>query len=715
LLWIVVGKKTDEGCLSHAGLSCLCICHRRPLVRKSLKHSGKMSSTATETDHEIGKQLQYRDQSELLDAIDELSRRGLRNYVSLPQIIVCGDQSSGKSSVLEAISHVRFPTNGTLCTTFATELVVRRSPSNGASVCILPGASRSHNQEAITKLQSFPSGNDVRSEPTNLSSLVEAATQAMKDASKSTGNPFFDDTLRIQLCKPDWPPITIVDLPGLIHAENQDQTQDDVKLVRDLVNRYMENPRSIILAIVSAENDAALQIVLSLAKVADPDRKRTMGIITKPDTLEFKGPESMNSFLKLARNESESHQFKLGWHVLKNRDPRSLDLSAAERDAAEISFFSKPPWSSFDDQNCLGIDKLRLRLSRVLHERIASSLPDIIEEIRTETAKAEADLQKLGTDRSSRKSKEAYLIGVAQHFQMLAQSAVDGTWSDQFDPFFKNPYGADGYGKRLRAVVQNLNDQFSDLMHSRGRQWTLDVKEKEVTRKLFPMKFSAGTSPDKTSQTPFSVYPGIDQFTASENITREEFMLKIKHLSSATRGRELSGAFNHNTIGELFREQSQRWTKLAEHHVETVWNAVRFFLEAAFEALADPRTLNAIMIDIVDPMMADKKNQARQKLEEILVPHTKLHPISYNSKLLKSVHDAKYKRELERIQQEAALLIQASKSRTLSEDDLASIVQQSTNHVQDGFGDKFGSSDILDYTDAYYEVRIIHSSFIYCY
>ncbi|EPE32891.1 dynamin GTPase, putative [Glarea lozoyensis ATCC 20868] len=413
----------------------------------------------------------------------------------------------------------------------------------------------------------------------------------------------------------------------------------------------------------------------------------------------------MNSFLKLARNESESHQFKLGWHVLKNRDPRSLALSTVERDAAEMSFFSKPPWSSFDDQSCLGIDKLRLRLSRVLHERIASSLPDIIEEIRTETAKSEAELQKLGTDRSSRKSKETYLVGVAQHFQMLAQSAVDGTWSDHFDPFFQNPYGEDGYRKRLRAVVQNLNDQFSDLMYSRGRRWIL-AAEGEVTGRPFAMNSSVNTSPNKTNQTPFNVYPGIDQFAASEKITREEFMLKIEHLSSATRGRELSGAFNHNTIGELFREQSQRWTKLAEHHVETVWNAVKFFLEAAFEALADPRTLNAIMIDIVDPMMADKRIQARKKLEEILVPHTKLHPISYNSKLLKSVHDAKFKRELERIQQEASLLIQASKSRNLSEEDLESIVQDSANYTQDDLGDKFGSSDILDYTNAYYEISL---------
>jgi hypothetical protein len=237
----------------------------------------------------IGKQLRHQDQSELLNAIDELALRGLQKYVSLPQVIVCGDQSSGKSSVLEAISQIRFPTKDNLCTTFATELLIRRTPSNGAPVSIIPGASC--NGEVKAKLKKF-STEHPRGEPEDLGALIDAAKQYMKDASEATGNPFFDHTLRVQLCKPEWPPITIVDLPGLIHTENHDQTQNDVKLVRELVKKYMNNPRSIILAIVSAQSDAALQIVLALAKDADPERKRTMGIITKPDTLELRGPKA---------------------------------------------------------------------------------------------------------------------------------------------------------------------------------------------------------------------------------------------------------------------------------------------------------------------------------------------------------------------------------------------------------------------------------------
>lgn len=86
-------------------------------------------------------------QSELLDKIDELRGIGVGGLVELPQLIVCGSQSSGKSSVLEAISRVRFPTKGTICTRFATEVILRRKPQTRVKVSIEPGDSRTDEQE----------------------------------------------------------------------------------------------------------------------------------------------------------------------------------------------------------------------------------------------------------------------------------------------------------------------------------------------------------------------------------------------------------------------------------------------------------------------------------------------------------------------------------------------------------------------------------------
>src|SRR3954470_20979350 len=82
------------------------------------------------------------DHRNLLDIIDSLRAQGVSRYVDLPEIIVCGDQSAGKSSVLEAISCMPFPTKDGLCTRFATELVLRRGREVNTKLSITPGESR---------------------------------------------------------------------------------------------------------------------------------------------------------------------------------------------------------------------------------------------------------------------------------------------------------------------------------------------------------------------------------------------------------------------------------------------------------------------------------------------------------------------------------------------------------------------------------------------
>ena len=83
--------------------------------------------------------LQTQEQIKLLDVIDALRAEGLSEYTALPQLIVCGDQSSGKSSVLEANSGVPYPRKDTLCTRFATEVILRRATDESISVTLVGG------------------------------------------------------------------------------------------------------------------------------------------------------------------------------------------------------------------------------------------------------------------------------------------------------------------------------------------------------------------------------------------------------------------------------------------------------------------------------------------------------------------------------------------------------------------------------------------------
>jgi GTP1/Obg family GTP-binding protein len=61
------------------------------------------------------------DYKNILEVMDKLRVFDADHEFSLPQLVVCGEQSAGKSSVLEAISGVPFPRKGSTCTRFVTQ------------------------------------------------------------------------------------------------------------------------------------------------------------------------------------------------------------------------------------------------------------------------------------------------------------------------------------------------------------------------------------------------------------------------------------------------------------------------------------------------------------------------------------------------------------------------------------------------------------------
>lgn len=396
---------------------------------------------------------------QLLDDIDKLRSHGISHLVALPQLVVCGDQSSGKSSVLEAISGIPFPTKDNLCTRFATEVVLRRTSAEQVSVTITPGPGRG--QDEALKLQQF---NMTLTDFMMFGEVLEDAKTVMGVVDGGTA--FTDDVPRIDISGPDRPHLTIVDLPGLIHSHNKFQSAEDIEVVRSLVQRYMTSGRSIILAVVSANNDYANQLVLKMAREADPHGLRTLGIITKPDTLAA-GSESEADFLSLARNEDVS--FDLGWHVLKNRDYDSCHSSTAHRDQSETVFLSQCIWSQLP-RTAVGVANLRSRLSKVLLGQIKHELPDLIVDIELRLSTCRTELRKLGHKRQTTSEQRSFLSHLSQSYQHLARAAIDGVYGD---PFFGDPRSNDGQRRRLRASVQNLGLEFAETMRVRGHRYAL--------------------------------------------------------------------------------------------------------------------------------------------------------------------------------------------------------------------------------------------------
>ena len=399
--------------------------------------------------------LQTAEQMELLDVVDSLRAQGLSEITALPQLIVCGDQSSGKSSVLEAISGIPFPRQENVCTRFATEVILRRAPTATISVSIVP--SRDQQPTDRERLLNFKHELKVQDD---FPDLFFKAKDCM-GLSDPGGKSFSKDILRVEFCGPAQPQLTLVDLPGLIHSETRSQTADDIQLVTNLVADYLKNPRSIILAVVSAKNDIGNQIILRRAREVDPQGLRTLGIITKPDTLS-KGSKAEEAFLALAKNEDVV--FRLGWHVVKNLDSGVTDSQPTppfNREEQEASYFKNSNFKSLPSHH-IGIISLRTRLSKVLFHQIRSELPRLVKDIESRISSSKAIRDKLGCSRATILEQKTFLIELSQSFQSICRAAVRGDYDHTFFRIDENPE------RRLCANLMNKHFEFAENLRTRG-------------------------------------------------------------------------------------------------------------------------------------------------------------------------------------------------------------------------------------------------------
>jgi len=545
--------------------------------------------------------LHTRDHEELLNTIDKLRSQGISRYIDLPQLIVCGDQSAGKSSVLEAVSGLRFPTKDNLCTRFATELVLRRSSQKSITVTILPDVNRPEHEKK--QLAAFSAPADVFEE---FASVVELAGKAM--GLDQNGKVFSTDVLRVEVCGPTQPHLTLVDLPGLFHAGNKTQSEKDAASVKSLVTSYMKKSRSIILAVVSAKNDYANQIVTKYARDFDPDGDRTLGIITKPDTLHA-GSDSERQFFELAENRDVS--FRLGWHVLKNRDYNNRNCTDEERDLAEEDFFSKGIWTSLPPTQ-VGIRSLRPRLSRVLTDQILVELPGLIRDVEAGVNDCKGRLDRLGGPRATVHQQRKYLHKASNDFTELIRAAVKGFYDHEF---FGDASTVDGECKRLRAVVVNSLLDFANEMRTKGHRYEL--------------------VPDT------SALPATQPDDKPKKVTRTDRINKVSTLMKKDRGTELPGTYKPEVIGTLFRDQSGPWRKLVAARAESLFEAARTTVLLALDFTADQTTKQGILRFIINPALELIKRGVDDMVLQTMKQHQSGHPITLNHYLTDNIQKSR--------------------------------------------------------------------------
>ena len=471
--------------------------------------------------------------------------------------MVCGEQSAGKSSVLEALTEIRFPRNDNLYTRFATEIILHRASSKSLTIKVIPDPERpASEQESIKSfaesIASFDELPRVMAE-----AMVTMGIDGTAKSDSST-RAFARDVLSIEIEGPSRPQLTLVDLPGIIENDTKDATKEDVKLVKAITHHYISQPRTICLAVVAGTSDYANQGILTRVREVDPGGERTLGIITKPDRL-IKDSGQEKSFLALARNEKIF--FKLGWHVIKNRAFEEGEFSLLERNASETTWFSQSNFKGLPRDNW-GIDALKTRLSRLLFAHVKSELPKLREDLENALTDSQGQLNVLGDPRAMPDECKRYLAQLSLDFHEVCKAAIGGHYEGDYfisamDPTFSPTSTATI--RRLRAVIQFMNTEFSNHLRTNGHKYQIDP----------PINDDSWVSPEGRQSSEKLIIPR-SQAGSPARMSNAMALQWVGQALIRSRGRELGGNFNPLLVGELFWEQSSSWHLLAKDHVDAV-------------------------------------------------------------------------------------------------------------------------------------------------
>ncbi|KAG8186534.1 hypothetical protein JTE90_023960 [Oedothorax gibbosus] len=334
------------------------------------------------------------DECDLIEMVNKLQNKlaasGKLLDISLPQIVVVGCQSAGKSSVLESIIGREFLPRGKGTVT-RRPTVIQLQPSTEIYGVFLHLKDR--------KFTDF-----------------EAIKQEIIDETMREPGPtgFSSKPINLKIYAPNVLKLSLVDMPGIIKNVIGNQSEEVIEDVKNMIMKYIEQPNSLILAVSPANQDIATSDALEIAKKVDPKRERTLGVLTKLDLMDA-GTDAKEVL------ENKTLPLKRGYVGVLNRSQQDIeeDRNIEYSLAKEKRFFeNNPAYSHMAD--VMGSPYLQKLLHVQLREHIKKTLPTVRKElmqklnsVRNELREFDA-IMNLSTDKSN--AVQAYLFKLVQYF-----------------------------------------------------------------------------------------------------------------------------------------------------------------------------------------------------------------------------------------------------------------------------------------------------------
>lgn len=369
-----------------------------------------------------------------------LQRVGQSDTLTLPSIVVIGSQSSGKSSVLEAIvGHEFLPKGSNMVTRRPIELTLVNTP----------GSKEEYGEFPDLGLRRI----------TDFSSIQRTLTElnlAVPDSECVS-----DDPIHLTVYSANIPDLSLIDLPGYIQVVGQNQPLQLKQKIAELCDKYIQPP-NVILAISAADVDLANSTALRASRRVDPRGERTIGVVTKMDLVDARrGASILND---------KQYPLRLGYVGVVSKAPQSQGLfkmghanllsTIAKQ---ENAFFSSHPLEFGPDSGVdVGTTTLRKKLMHVLEQTMSASLQVTSDAIKQELEEATYEFKVQYNDRPL--SAESY----------LAESL------DAFKHSFKQFTGEFGRPQMHELLKNELDQKVLDLLAA--RYWNKPIEDLSATR-----------------------------------------------------------------------------------------------------------------------------------------------------------------------------------------------------------------------------------------
>ena len=577
-----------------------------------------------------------------------------------------GDQSSGKSSLLESLTGIPFPKDQSLCTRHATQITSRRGNGEHVEVRIMagPGASEEHKKYVEGFSTKVPSREEFCQQ---FAEILKRVSESRPDVCATSdqltiecqanermglrsnialdeGDVFSRDIVKIEMHGPDEDYLTVIDVPGIFRTTTEGTTKEDMGTVRDLVTNYIKDDRTIILAVLPSNVDIATQEILELAEEHDQNGERTLGILTKPDLVLDYDAKVAVCDLVLGRKRP----LALGYYVVRNRGPNngSMEMSQVQKELDNM--LCQEPWSNIPPER-VGISSLKEQLGPLLRDIAKREFPKLLREVNNEIRKCNGELHSLGPPRQDERQQRVFLSQIAGRFQECVRAALNADYNT-------NSIFDEGE-LRLITNVTNITDIFSHDFehgaHSRRFEHIVppvatearagdgggdddgsddDLDEEESARELLIdnlRNLIDDTGVDDIEEDELAELG--DLITVQDKARKSQGSLSewISDMYPQYRGLDL-GTFNPNFVSQAFAEQSRKWGHLTKKYMIRIIVTLHRFIGGALLHVCPDKHTRAQLWNAVLESLVHRYREAMEQADLLVEVELRKKPYTLN-------------------------------------------------------------------------------------